>query len=217
MQKVWGPEFWKGVFDRRRVGDIGFCLVKFRNWRTFSALTPSVLKPTLMSIQCAYRSGEITCPLNETIEKQFYLPISFLSFQLISSAIAAFPKLNHLVFQEKRPPYQTPLHPVSKLKMHSSTLAFLFLVLTSSSLADFEVNLAQSSHESNEIAERTHFDFESLGSLFNKRDDCGTQYGPTWVDCGPYGCYQPSLGQVCCPGVSSSFPFPYTPSSHSIQ
>ncbi|KAH6698274.1 hypothetical protein BKA61DRAFT_583431 [Leptodontidium sp. MPI-SDFR-AT-0119] len=84
--------------------------------------------------------------------------------------------------------------------MHSSTLAFLFLVLTSSSLADFEVNLAQSSHESNEIAERTHFDFESLGSLFNKRDDCGTQYGPTWVDCGPYGCYQPSLGQVCCPG-----------------
>ncbi|KAH9207969.1 hypothetical protein DL95DRAFT_468156 [Leptodontidium sp. 2 PMI_412] len=84
--------------------------------------------------------------------------------------------------------------------MHSSTLAFLFLVLTSSSLADFEVNLAQSSHENNEIAERTYFDFESLGSLFSKRDDCGTQYGPTWVDCGPYGCYQPSLGQVCCPG-----------------
>jgi len=101
--------------------------------------------------------------------------------------------------------------------MHTSTLAFLFLALISSSLADFEVNLAQPRHENNEIAERTYFDFESLGSLFSKRDDCGTQYGPTWVDCGPRGCYQPSLGQVCCADVSSGFLHSYTPSSYSIQ
>jgi hypothetical protein len=53
--------------------------------------------------------------------------------------------------------------------------------------------------------------FDSLGSLFGKRDECATQFGATYVDCGYDGCFQPSLGEVCC-GANSCMFFPHSQS-----
>jgi hypothetical protein len=86
----------------------------------------------------------------------------------------------------------------------SWTAAFLLLVFTPYSLASYGAGLPRLQHERRTIEKRTLFG--SLNSLFSKRDDCATQYGPTYVDCGPRGCYQPSLGEICCGDESGMFP-----------
>jgi hypothetical protein len=87
------------------------------------------------------------------------------------------------------------LYPNPAAKMQFKTTALLFALLIASSLASHEATLPQLRREKRVVEKSLS---NSLGWLFSKRDECGTQYGPTYVNCGPRGCYQPSLGQVCC-------------------
>jgi hypothetical protein len=88
----------------------------------------------------------------------------------------------------------------------SSTAVFLLLVLIPASIASYGPGHPQLRHEERRTIEKRTF-FVSLTSRFGKRDDCGTQFGPTYVDCGYDGCYQPSLGEICCGSEDSTFPF----------
>ena len=93
--------------------------------------------------------------------------------------------------------------PVSSL-----TAVFLLLALVPSSNAGYGLGHPQLRHEERRTLEKRTL-FVSLVSLFSKRDDCGTQFGPTYVDCGSRGCYQPSLGEICCGSESGIFPIPF--------
>jgi len=79
----------------------------------------------------------------------------------------------------------------------SSFAVILLALIIPSSLAGYGPKHPQLRHEKRRTTEGRSF-FGSLVPLFGKRDDCGTQYGPTYVDCGARGCYQPTLGQICC-------------------
>ena len=80
---------------------------------------------------------------------------------------------------------------------YGATSFLLLLLIIPVSLAGYRPSRPQLLHgERRAIEKRSYFD--SLGSLFGKRDECSTQFGPTYVDCGYNGCFQPSLGEICC-------------------
>jgi hypothetical protein len=89
----------------------------------------------------------------------------------------------------------------------SSVVVLLLTLIIPSSLAGYGPRHPQLRIEKRRTTEGRSF-FGSLVSLFGKRDDCGTQYGPTYVDCGARGCYQPTLGQICCGSEGGMFLVP---------
>jgi hypothetical protein len=89
----------------------------------------------------------------------------------------------------------------------SSVVVLLLTLVIPSSLAGYGPRHPQLRNEKRRTTEGRSF-FGSLVSLFGKRDECGTQYGPTYVDCGARGCYQPTLGQICCGSEGGMFPVP---------
>jgi hypothetical protein len=101
-------------------------------------------------------------------------------------------------------------HNISKMKFSasvSSTTATLLL------LALLPTSIASDGYSYPHLRLERRSTFDSEGHLLNKRDDCTTQYGPTYVDCGYDGCYQPSLGEVCCADESGTVPILYLPFS----
>jgi hypothetical protein len=91
--------------------------------------------------------------------------------------------------------------------IYSAAALLLLVLIIPSSLAGYRPGHPQLRHEERRTIEKRSF-FGSLGSLFSERDDCGTQFGSTYVDCGYDGCYQPSLGEICCGSESGIFPLP---------
>ena len=84
------------------------------------------------------------------------------------------------------------------LRSSSLNSALLLLaVIIPISLAGYRPGHLQLRHDERRMIEERSL-LGSLSSLLIKRDDCTTQFGPTWVDCGSDGCYQPSLGEICC-------------------
>ncbi len=102
-------------------------------------------------------------------------------------------------------------NPNFNAKMHFAaytspqTVGFLLLILIPLSIASSRPTHLQLRCKTRGIVEKQAL-LGPLASLFSKRDDCGTQFGPTYVDCGRDGCYQPSLGELCCSDESSMFP-----------